>query len=37
MVCLDLKCYRNDEYLHKAGIPVDLQIVEDLLRPESPV
>ncbi|EDR11926.1 uncharacterized protein LACBIDRAFT_246912 [Laccaria bicolor S238N-H82] len=28
---------RNDEYLHKAGIPVDLQIVEDLLRPESPV
>lgn len=27
----------NDEYLHKAGIPVDLQIVEDLLRPESPV
>ncbi|KIK09826.1 hypothetical protein K443DRAFT_433 [Laccaria amethystina LaAM-08-1] len=27
----------NDEYLHKASIPVDLQIVEDLLRPGSPV
>jgi len=27
--------FRNDEYLQKANIPVNLQIIEDLLEPGS--